>query len=82
MPTSTPSAAKTGRGKNGNPSRRPSEEPNSGTYSGAERAAPTADQIAQRAYEIYEREGRQEGHDLENWLAAEAELLGSNRTRS
>ena len=79
MPTSTPSAAKTGRGKNGNPSRRPSDEATSATYSGAESAAPTPEQIAQRAYEIYEREGRQEGHDLENWLKAEAELGGSRR---
>jgi hypothetical protein len=80
MPTSIPSAAKAGRGKNGNPNRRPSEEPTTGTYSAA--AAPTAEQIAQRAYEIYEREGRQEGHDLENWLKAEAELSGAHRTRS
>ena len=83
MPTSTPSAAKSGRGKNGNSSRRPGDETaSSTTYAAAERAAPTVEQIAQRAYEIYERQGRQEGHDLENWLAAEAELLGSNRTRS
>jgi hypothetical protein len=79
MPTSTPSAAKTGRGKNGNPGRRPSDEPTSATYSSGEHGAPTPEQIAQRAYEIYEREGRQEGHDLENWLKAEAELGSSHR---
>lgn len=37
-------------------------------------ARPTDEEIAARAYEIYEREGRQPGRDLENWLQAEAEL--------
>lgn len=40
-------------------------------------ARPTDEEIARRAYEIYEREGRQPGRELENWLAAEAELSGS-----
>ncbi|MGH9901472.1 MAG: DUF2934 domain-containing protein [Pyrinomonadaceae bacterium] len=30
--------------------------------------------IATRAYEIYERRGREEGHALEDWCRAEAEL--------
>ena len=30
--------------------------------------------IEARAYEIYERRGREEGHALEDWLRAEAEL--------
>jgi len=42
-------------------------------------AGPTQEEIAARAYEIYEREGRQPGHDLENWLRAEAELTGGTR---
>jgi Protein of unknown function (DUF2934) len=33
-------------------------------------------EIARRAYELYERRGRQEGHDLEDWLEAEREVLG------
>jgi DUF2934 family protein len=37
----------------------------------AKRAAPTHEEIAQRAYEIYEREG---GHHEGNWLRAEREL--------
>ena len=37
-------------------------------------AGPSSDRIAARAYEIYEREGRIDGRDLENWLKAEAEL--------
>lgn len=33
--------------------------------------------IAQRAYEVYETDGRQEGHNVQNWLRAEQELSGS-----
>jgi Protein of unknown function (DUF2934) len=35
---------------------------------------PGAAEVALRAYEIYEREGRPDGHDLEHWNRAEAEL--------
>ena len=30
--------------------------------------------IAKRAFELYEARGRQNGHDLEDWLQAEEEL--------
>ena len=33
------------------------------------------DQITKRAYEIFEGEGREGGHDLEHWLQAERELV-------
>jgi hypothetical protein len=33
--------------------------------------------IAQRAYELYEQRGRQEGHDLDDWLKAEREQGGA-----
>jgi HSP20 family protein len=33
------------------------------------------DAVARRAYEIFEIEGRQSGHELAHWLKAEAELL-------
>jgi HSP20 family molecular chaperone IbpA len=33
--------------------------------------------VARRAYELYESRGRRDGHDLEDWLRAEAELLHS-----
>ena len=33
--------------------------------------------IAQRAYELYEQRGRQEGWDVEDWLKAERELGGA-----
>jgi hypothetical protein len=34
----------------------------------------TQEEISKRAREIWEREGRPEGRDLEHWLKAEAEL--------
>jgi hypothetical protein len=37
---------------------------------------PTQEEIAARAYEIYEREG---GSEQENWLRAERELLSRGR---
>ena len=32
------------------------------------------DEVAQRAYELYEARGREPGHDLEDWLHAELEV--------
>ena len=40
----------------------------------ASASAPTFDQIAARSYEIYLSRGAQPGHEVEDWLAAEAEL--------
>jgi len=37
-------------------------------------ANPTQEQIARRAYEIFEQRGRPEGRDQEHWLEAEAQL--------
>ena len=31
-------------------------------------------QIRLRAYELYEKRGREDGHELEDWLRAEEEL--------
>jgi hypothetical protein len=36
--------------------------------------APSHDEIARRAYEIFLRTGGQHGHALEHWLEAEREL--------
>ncbi len=35
------------------------------------------EQIRRRAHELYEARGGEEGHDLEDWLQAEAEIGGS-----
>jgi hypothetical protein len=32
-------------------------------------------QIRERAYELYEARGREDGHDLEDWLRAEEEIM-------
>ena len=34
------------------------------------------EQIRCRAYELYEARGRGNGHDLDDWLEAEAEITG------
>jgi hypothetical protein len=36
----------------------------------------TEEIIQKRAYELFELHGRQHGHDVEDWLVAEAEVLG------
>ncbi len=38
------------------------------------RMKPTHEEIAMRAYELWEKGGRQAGRDLDDWLHAEAEL--------
>jgi hypothetical protein len=37
-------------------------------------AAPTHDEIAQRAYDIYIKSGNKQGHCKQNWQQAETEL--------
>ena len=39
------------------------------------RLYPTHDEIAQLAYNLYESRGRQDGHQLEDWVRAEQELV-------
>lgn len=43
---------------------------------------PTAmeERIRLRAYELYEARGREDGHDLDDWLQAEADFLGTKKT--
>jgi hypothetical protein len=43
-------------------------------YTGG-RLSPTRDEIAQRAFSLYESRGRQDGHHIEDWLRAEQELV-------
>jgi len=38
-------------------------------------------EIRQRAYELYEQRGRQDGHDVEDWFRAEQEIK-RRRSRS
>jgi hypothetical protein len=43
---------------------------------------PSHEDIAKRAYEIFEESGCKPGRDIENWLAAEAQLLKAHKTQS
>ncbi len=40
---------------------------------------PEEHEIRARAYELYEQRGRENGHDTEDWLQAEAELSNQKR---
>ena len=54
-----------------------SAKPNPNTASqDANTRAALEEAIARRARELYELRGRVEGHDLEDWLQAEAEMTG------
>ncbi|HYL15132.1 MAG TPA: DUF2934 domain-containing protein [Terriglobales bacterium] len=35
------------------------------------------EEVRHRAYELYEERGRENGHDLDDWLRAEAEVRGT-----
>jgi hypothetical protein len=37
--------------------------------------------VRRRAYEIYQKRGRQDGFELEDWFQAEAEVLNTQRIR-
>jgi hypothetical protein len=39
-----------------------------------EMKTPSRDDVARRAYELFQARGAEPGHDLENWLEAEREL--------
>jgi hypothetical protein len=44
--------------------------------------APAADEVARRAYFSYVNQGSLQGHEVQHWLAAEAELIAErNLTR-
>jgi hypothetical protein len=42
-------------------------------YTGG-RDGPSRDEIAELAYQFYEKRGRREGHDVDDWLSAERQL--------
>jgi hypothetical protein len=33
------------------------------------------EQVRRRAFELYEQRGREDGHELDDWLQAESELV-------
>ena len=54
---------------------RPSSKPKI-TALVAERSEELQTQIRIRAYRLYEQRGREDGRELDDWLKAEAELVG------
>jgi hypothetical protein len=50
-----------------------SEEPQTGEDREQQRA-PSQDDIARRAYDLYQARGAEQGRDMEDWLRAEREL--------
>jgi hypothetical protein len=40
------------------------------------------EKIAQRAYQIYEERGKTPGSDFKDWVQAEKELLGQEKTKN
>ena len=41
--------------------------------------SPTADEVAYRAYLNFQNHGAADGHDVEDWLRAESELIAEHR---
>ena len=39
------------------------------------------EQVRRRAFDLYEQRGREDGHDLDDWLLAESELV-QKRTKA
>jgi hypothetical protein len=50
-----------------------SEEPQTGEDR-EQQHAPSQDDIARRAYDLYQARGAEQGRDMEDWLRAEREL--------
>lgn len=48
----------------------------------AQRTTADPQEIARVAYELYEQRGRHNGHDWEDWFAAEAIIRRPQRARS
>ena len=56
-----------------------SKEKNPATRATAPQSENVEEQIRRRAYELYEARGREDGHDLDDWQQAEAEVKGTGR---
>lgn len=48
----------------------------------AEYTVDLLEKIQNRAFELYEQRGREDGHDLEDWLQAESELVQPKSKRA
>ena len=52
--------------------------PPSTTHQTTEPIIDLQEQIRRRAYELYEQRGRDDGHELDDWLQAESEVTQHN----
>ena len=56
----------------------PKDRPEKPTTNIASESHPNLEEeIRRRAHELYEERGREDGHDMEDWLRAEAEITGT-----
>ena len=56
----------------------PGSEKSGAAEQAVRRAEVHQGRVAQRAYELYEQRGRQEGQALEDWLNAERQLVSAS----
>lgn len=56
-----------------------SKENSPATRATAPQSEAIQEQIRRRAYQLYEARGREDGHDLDDWKQAEAEIAGIGR---
>ena len=64
------------------PASAPQTTPTAGLDQGKIDFAPSADEVARRAYFCYVNEGSRQGQDVQHWLTAEADLIAErNLTR-
>jgi len=60
----------------------PANAPQAAASSSESQFTPAPDEVARKAYFAYLNEGSREGHEVQHWLAAEAELIAErNLTR-
>lgn len=53
------------------------QDPNKGNPANTATDPNREEEIRRRAYVLYEQRGREDGHDLDDWLLAEAELTAN-----
>lgn len=58
------------------PKSSPNPQSNSGTLQLVKSQSVPTQEVRSRAYELYELRGRGDGHALDDWLQAEAEVSG------
>jgi hypothetical protein len=57
-----------------------SNEKSTPTRAAAPQGEPVEERIRRRAYELYQARGREDGHELEDWQQAEAEITIGRKT--